>query len=150
MKARRQVMSGALDGIQMEKKVLLTAKELLGNAWVWLGAFMFSFAAVLAHSCSPDSPTITKDINYQYYYSHYTSGFATNSTVRFIKLYKRRKWLPDKKLADLNMYVRAYSSPEVVDLAYNQSRLTLYVEKQLMVDTLLDENICLEINYNEW
>jgi hypothetical protein len=134
----------------MKKVSLLTIKELLGNAWFWLVALMFSFMAILVYSCNPDSPTITKDINQEYYYSHYTSGFATTSTIRFIELYKKRRWLPNRKLADFKMYVREHNSPEVVELAYSQNRLILYVENQLMVDTVLNEDECLEINYNEW
>lgn len=96
----------------------------------------------------PDnSPSITQNINDNYYFVKTTNGFATTSTVTTIDIYKRRKWLPDKKVGEIDKYV--YGKEDIV-IAYDDKHLTMLVNQEIKVDTLIDLDEGLWIDPDKW
>lgn len=105
------------------------------------------FVAIVGYVISSSgSPDYTKKIDEEYYYTHQTTGMATSSNHRHIKVYKQRAWLPDKKIAHLDLI--DYSGREDIDIRYQLNRLQLIIDKQIELDTIINEKQTLEMDFN--
>ena len=94
-----------------------------------------------------DNKTVTTDIDKSHYYTKELSGFATSSTLRILKVYKRNRIFPDKVIADLNMY--SYGN-EKVDVSFLDRRLKISIDHDVKMDTLINEGEKMKMNANEW
>ncbi len=130
--------------LKLWHKALSTSVRLLRRAEVVVLIFIIGLVGYCKYSL--EAPKLTKTINEEYYFTHQTSGFATTSNHRHIKVYKKRAWLPDKKIAHLDMI--DYSGREDVEINYQLNRLQLIIDKQVELDTLIDESEYLEMDFN--
>jgi hypothetical protein len=80
-----------------------------------------------------------------YYFTHDYTGFATTDNWRHITVFKRRNWLPDKEIADLNMIAYSGSDSNNVEIVYQQDRLKLLIDQTIELDTLIEEGRSLEL-----
>jgi hypothetical protein len=62
-----------------------------------------------------ESPMLAKAINEEYYFEQQNWGFATTSNVTNIDIYRKRKWLFDQIVGQIDKYV------------YGQENITLII-----------------------
>ena len=120
---------------QMLKGFIIALLVLTGLMWIIM-SLVFD-----------ENKVVTTDLDQNHYSTEELSGFATSSTLRILKVYKRNSILPDEVVADLNMYV---NGNEKVDVSFLDRRLRVSINHDVKMDTLINEGEKVRMNANEW
>lgn len=94
-----------------------------------------------------NSPVSTTNINSEYYFTRQTRGFPNIETIEEINVYKKKEWLPDKKIVSISMY--AYQV-EFVDVDLQANRFKMYINGKIKLDTLMTSDNFLQIHLDDW
>ncbi len=104
-------------------------------------------AGVASVVFADNSPLLTKDINTEYYFTQQTCGFPNLDTIEEIRVYKKKEWLPDEKIASIDLY--AYQV-KLVELAIQENRFKMYVNGTIKLDTLINAGELLQMQLDDW